>query len=249
MTSIRTFFSVAAAAAVILALSPRAKADEWNKKTTINFNQPVEVPGMVLSPGTYTFKLLDSPSDRNIVQIFNKDETHLYTTILAIPDYRLKPPGKTILTFEERAKGSPEAVQAWFYHGDNYGQEFVYPKARAMQLASMTHHNVPAEPAEAAVHPTPEKMKQVHVTAVTPEKKEVEIAQATPPQPAASTTPEPAESPAPAASSVTTQHAAELPHTASPFPLIGLLGFVSLAIAAGLGLTFKNHAQNGVRRD
>ena len=228
MTSIRTFLSVAIAAAVVFALSPRAKADEWNQRTQMTFGQPVEVPGMVLSPGTYTFKLLDSLSDRNIVQIFNKDQSHLYTTILAIPDYRLQPTGKTVVTFEERAKGSPQAIRAWFYPGDNFGQEFVYPKVRATQLASLNRQTVPAEPEEAAVKPTPEKMKQIHVTAVTPEKKEVELAQAIPPKPAS---PPPAAAPAPKET--------ELPHTESPLPLIALIGFVSLAAAAGLGLASR----------
>lgn len=104
-------------------LIPRASADEWNKKTVVTFSEPVEVPGgLVLQPGTYVFKLMDSPSNRNIVQIFDKDETHIYTTILAIPDYRLQPEDKTVLMFEERPSGSAEAIKAWFYPGDNYGQ-------------------------------------------------------------------------------------------------------------------------------
>ena len=60
---------------VALAFLPSAKADEWNKKTVVTFNEPVEVPGVgaqILPAGTYVFKLLDSPSDRHIVQIFNQ---------------------------------------------------------------------------------------------------------------------------------------------------------------------------------
>lgn len=241
MTPVKSIFSAALAAAVTLVLLPRVKADVWNQRTTMHFDQPVEVPGMVLSPGTYTFKLLDSLSDRNIVQIFNKDQTHLYTTILAIPDYRLQPAGKTIVTFEERAKGSPQAVRAWFYPGDNYGQEFVYPKARATQLASLNHQYVPSEPEEATVKPTPEKMRHAHVTAMTPEKKEVEIAQAMPPKPAKSPAPEVAEAaPAPAPAPAPAEAAPkELPHTASFMPLIGLIGFVSLGASAGLALASR----------
>ena len=48
---------------------PSAKADEWNKETTVSFKEPVAVPGQVLAPGTYVFKLADSQSDRHIVQI------------------------------------------------------------------------------------------------------------------------------------------------------------------------------------
>jgi hypothetical protein len=90
----------------------QAKADEMNQKTTIKFSGPVEIPGQVLLPGTYVLKVADSIVDRNIIQVFNKDETHLYGTFLAIPDYRLKRARKTIITFEERVTRSPEAVLA-----------------------------------------------------------------------------------------------------------------------------------------
>lgn len=112
-----------------------SKADDWDKKTVFTFSGPVEVPGRVLGPGTYVFKLLDSASDRHIVQVFNKNERHLIGTFLAVPDYRLTPPSKPLITFEERPAGSPEAIKGWFYPGDNYGNEFVYPKTRAVALA------------------------------------------------------------------------------------------------------------------
>jgi hypothetical protein len=62
------------------------------------------------------------------LQIFDKDESHLYATILAIPNYRLQATDKTVMTFAERAVGEPQAIRAWFYPGDNSGQEFFYPK-------------------------------------------------------------------------------------------------------------------------
>jgi len=61
------------------ALTTNARADESNKKTTITFSGPVEIPGVhltgwgVLPAGTYVFKIMDSQSDRHIVQIFNKE--------------------------------------------------------------------------------------------------------------------------------------------------------------------------------
>src|SRR2546423_11190592 len=119
-------------------------AQRYDKKTTVTFSAPVEIPGVnaqVLPAGTYVFRLLDSASDRHIVQIFNKEENHVYSTILAIPNYRLKATDKTVMTFAERAAGEPQAIRAWFYPGDNSGQEFVYPKKRAVELAKIT--NVP----------------------------------------------------------------------------------------------------------
>src|SRR6266851_6822666 len=80
---------------------PRATADESDQKTIFTFSGPVEIPGQVLPAGTYVFKLADSQSDRDIVQVFSKDEEHLYGTFLAIPDRRLRSAGKAIITFEE----------------------------------------------------------------------------------------------------------------------------------------------------
>jgi len=61
-------------------LVPVAKADEWNKETIVTFSEPVQVPGKVLQAGTYVFKLADSDSDRDIVQVFTKDQKQLLTT-------------------------------------------------------------------------------------------------------------------------------------------------------------------------
>ena len=127
-------------------LIPSASGGDWNRKTKITFSGPVEIPGVhltgwgVLPAGTYVFKILDSQSDRHIVQIFNQDETIIYATILAIPNYRLKATDKTVMTFSERPAGEPEALRAWFYPGRNWGEEFVYPKAKAMELAKDHQH-------------------------------------------------------------------------------------------------------------
>ena len=123
-------------------LAPASSADEWDKKTILTFSGPVEIPGKVLPAGTYVFKLLDSPSNRHIVQVFDKDEKQLLGTILAVPDYRLQPTGETTLYFEERPAGKPPALRAWFYPGDNFGHQFVYPNTRATELAKQNNKNV-----------------------------------------------------------------------------------------------------------
>ena len=137
------FTSVAVCAFIgAVCLAPAAKADERDKKTIITFSGSVEIPGMVLPAGTYVFKLMDSASSRNIVEIFNAEESHLYATILAIPDERQNPSDKTVITFEERAGRSPEAIHEWFYPGDLTGQEFVYTKTRAIRTAEQTNQSV-----------------------------------------------------------------------------------------------------------
>jgi hypothetical protein len=116
-------------------LPTAAMADEWNKETIVTFRAPVEVPGHVLPAGKYVFEVADTQANRDIVEIFNADRTHLIATILAVPDYRLNPIGKTIITFEERAAGAPEAIRSWFYPGDTIGIEFRYPKVQSVRSA------------------------------------------------------------------------------------------------------------------
>ena len=216
---------------VVPAVLPSAKADDWNKKTTVTFTQPVEVPGVgaqILPAGTYIFKLLDSPSDRHIVQIFNQAQDHVYTTILAIPDYRMRATGKTVMTFKERAEGQPEAIRSWFYPGRQWGDQFVYPKSRALELAKMVNEPVLATPVELGNLPF-EELKTAPVIAVKPTGEEVavaEVVQAPPTEVAAAETPAPADTSAPAT----------LPQTASYLPLVGLIGLVSLV--ASLGVLF-----------
>ncbi|MGP0071380.1 MAG: hypothetical protein ACLPWF_05535 [Bryobacteraceae bacterium] len=202
-----------------VALAPSGRADEWNKKTTLTVGESFQVPNKVLPPGTYVIKLLDSPSDRHIVQIFNADETQLQTTILAIPNYRLQPTGKTVVTFWETPPGQPKALRAWFYPGDNFGQEFAYPKSAAVQIAATAHEAVPTTEAT-----QPAELPQAEVTQTQPEPQQV--AQATPP-------PAPvAQEPAVAPEAAPVPAPRELPKTASPYPLIGLAGILSLGLFA-----------------
>src|SRR5580700_10233737 len=172
-----TRFVVAMASVGMLgvALSPSARADEWNKKTVMTVSEPIQVPNKVLPAGTYVIKLLSSPSDRHIVQIFNADETQLQTTILAIPNYRIQPTGKTVFSFWETPPGQPKALRAWFYPGDNFGQEFAYPKSAAVQIAAVAHQPVPTTEAVQAA-----ELPQAEVTQTQPEP--VQDAENTPPR-------------------------------------------------------------------
>src|SRR5262245_22662881 len=224
-----------------LAFSASVNADAWNKKTIVSFSQPVEVPGDVVLPaGTYVFKLMDSASNRHIVQIFNQDQNHIYATILAIPNYRLQVTGKTVITFVERPAGEPQAIKAWFYPGDNFGQEFVYSKRRAAEFAKQTNPPVPAAPSELeseGARPAKElneepavDMKQSQDTAVKPAEKEVEIAQTVEPPPV-QTTPTPAR---PEATPDAPERMEQLPKTASQLPFWGLIGLLSLGASLAL---------------
>jgi hypothetical protein len=207
--------------------SSTAAAQPWNKKTTVTFSGPVEIPGagaQVLPAGTYVFKLLDSQSNRHIVQVFSQDEKKIYATILAIPNYRLKPTDKTVMTFGERAVGEPQAIRAWFYPGNTSGQEFVYPKKRATELARATDQPVlyiPDEaapyimaPAKTGIEPPIVALKEEPVMIVKPTGEVVAMPEVT--------VAPPLEKPA------------ELPKTASELPLLTLVGLLCLGVGVAL---------------
>jgi hypothetical protein len=126
MKAFRIMTGIAAIAAACTLLPSAARADDWNKKTVLKFNKPVEIPNLVLPAGTYVFKRLDSGTP-NLVQILNADETHVYATLLTAPDYRQETSDETVVTFEERSATSPQAIKEWFYPGDIKGEEFLYP--------------------------------------------------------------------------------------------------------------------------
>jgi LPXTG-motif cell wall-anchored protein len=199
-----------------------AQADEWNKKTIITIDQPMQVYDTYLEPGQYVFKLLDSQSDRHIVQIFNAEQTHLITTILAIPDYRVQVTGKSRFTMWETPAGYVGALKEWYYPGDNFGQEFRYPKTlRAIEVAQ-TFAPAPPPPPAPQAEPTPASQEQAQV-----EEQQTIIAQNTPPPPP----PAVAEQPAPAPETSTP---AVLPQTASGYPLIGFIGVLLLGLGGVL---------------
>jgi hypothetical protein len=122
MTKIITRLAALAFVLLTIAFTPFAKASELDKRTVITTHQPIQIQGKILEPGQYVMKLLESPSDRSILQIFDANETKLEMTILANSAYRLEPTGDTRFTFSET--GQARALRTWFYPGDNFGLDF-----------------------------------------------------------------------------------------------------------------------------
>lgn len=232
--------------------STAALADEWNKKTIMTINEPIQVPGKVLAPGKYVMRLLDSPSNRHIVQIYDATEQHLQTTVLAIPNYRLQPTGDTRFTFWETPAGQPKALRSWFYPGDNFGQEFAYPKEAAVAIAQTNNQSVVTTFAQ-----TEQDLTTARVGTVNQAGTEMELDRQTyarndnmqPNTPAPKTTspaPQtevaqntmPANTPAATPMPAQTMPARSLPRTGSELPLVGLMGLLSLA-AAGAVRTYS----------
>ncbi len=146
------FFRTAACTALLFAaLPPRAvRADDFNDRTIVKFSNTVRVPGTVLQAGAYVFKVLESSADRVVVQISDERESHVFATLIAIPDFYMTPQARrddpqspsfdeTHMTFFEAGPGEPEAIKAWYYPSANMGREFVYSKAEKALIENTAH--------------------------------------------------------------------------------------------------------------
>jgi hypothetical protein len=123
--------------ALAFAAPPLIKGDEWNLATKFTVNHQFEVPGMVLQPNTpYVIRLMDSSTNRNVVQIFDENQRHMLTMFMAVSTERQEETDETVFTFIETQPNFPIPIKEWFYPGRLIGQEFVYPKEQAMKIAA-----------------------------------------------------------------------------------------------------------------
>ncbi|MEI9976761.1 MAG: hypothetical protein WDO73_34710 [Ignavibacteriota bacterium] len=206
-------------------ISPAAKADEWDQKTTFTFSGPVEIPGQVLSPGTYVFKLADSQADRNIVQVFDKSQRHLYGTFLRHPGSAATTVRKADHYVRRKSGGFAGSDQGVVLPGRYVWSPVRVSEAQSGSIGQGQHAPVPSMPSELAENTTKPAttmnephvvaMRQAPLKAQKPTEEEVEIAEIF-------IAPDPAPVPAPA----------QLPATASMLPLAGALGLLLIGASA-----------------
>jgi hypothetical protein len=254
--------SVAAAAftAAFLTVAINVSAQDSNidQRTYLTFSGPVQMPGVTLPAGKYVFKLAPTAL-HNVMQVFDGEEKDIIGMWFFIPRNRTTEElsaanGKPVVTFMEMPEGVTPAVKYYFYPTELTGKEFIYPKDQALKLAAATHQPVLATDSDVT------KGGEAHVFTVEPSGAEASYdANANANQQAAASAP--AQPAAPVADNRPTdlsadrdrtaigtsgaadqnpaprqQASSELPKTASPLPLIGLLGLMALAGGFGLRL-------------
>jgi hypothetical protein len=128
--ALRIFFLVVLGVS-LFGLTGESNADDWNRLTTAIFNHPVQIPGKVLTAGIYIFKLADISGERNVVQIWNADQTEPIATVMGFPEYLDTAPPTNLFIFEEQGKGQPPLLKSWFQAGNRNGERFIYPKDSA----------------------------------------------------------------------------------------------------------------------
>jgi hypothetical protein len=133
-------------------------ADNPAKITYAYFLTPVELPGgKVLPQGTYAFVMTDESSTSNkIVQIqlalpggtvgppsnYNANKAMAtQATLLLVPDYHTRP-GARAITLWPAKEGNPAPLRTLSFPVGQVSLVFVYPKARAAQIAKEANQPV-----------------------------------------------------------------------------------------------------------
>ncbi len=114
---------------LMVANLPYAKADAMDWDTFMSFSAPVEIPGMVLAPGKYEFRLLDNTGSGYLVAVLDA-QGHYLEAIQAEATYRERATDKPVVKLETRNPKWPEAIRSWYYPDEYYGVKFVYPNSR-----------------------------------------------------------------------------------------------------------------------
>lgn len=136
------------------------------RKTKITFSQPVRVPGMTLSAGTYYFSA-PLPNSRTIVRI--EDENRKFVAhFMGLLDYSRRP-SHDIVTFGDHDCG-PKAIKSWSYPPSGSAVRFVYSQEEAASIAAACNEPVP-EVHESALNEKQLDTYDVHL--MTPQKEEV----------------------------------------------------------------------------
>jgi hypothetical protein len=247
MLSRRIMTSAFAAAAMFVTLSAASANAQQpiDSRTEFTFNNPVELPGVTLPPGTYIFRFADATSSRKVMQVQAKDSTNkTHGLFLTISAQRPRPSDDAELRFMETPSGTPQAVKTWWYPGNTIGREFIYPKSQARRLAQATNQPVLTTQAE---NVSTEQMKTADLVSVSPSGRETAVSDEQLVDAAANTTPTSGTAGRAAASTTMERTPVQegqmasaassrtsLPRTSTALPLIGLLGLTMLLGGAAL---------------
>jgi hypothetical protein len=104
------------------------------QQVALTVSAPLQIPGSVLFPGTYIFKIVQSDPDRRIIQVFDERESMVFSTFIAVPNRRRSSEVQR-LEFANRPMKKFPAVKAMSFPNERYLLQFVYDKDTASELA------------------------------------------------------------------------------------------------------------------
>lgn len=260
MLSTRIFGLACAVAVFVCLVAAPVFAQPLDKRTLFTFNQPVTLPGVTLPAGQYLFRLADPNSSSRVVQVLSADGTKPHGLFFTIAAERPEPASAPEVRFMETASGTPLAIRTWWYPGERTGHEFIFPKDQARRLAKGASQPVLTTQAQTTMT---EQTNTADLSRVGSSGQEAQVSASAAPTAATPTGTTQAGEIAAASLSiptpsiptfgstpVTTQTAStqtgstqagtagsartQLPRTASPLPLLAMVGTMSLLSAAAL---------------
>jgi hypothetical protein len=241
---------------VLVGLTARVAAQNPvpSERTFMTFSNTVEMPGVTLPAGTYVFRIADTPT-RNVVQVLSNDEKDVLGQWTFVQAERPQATQDTVVMFKESPEGTTPAVQYWYYPGERIGKEFIYPKDQAQKIANRTGVEVlsddgrvkaetqvetrasatpaPSQPASPAPSDADSTLRNAPAPAqptasagslagnrgVTQPDRDADLSVQSDNRPIGTSG---------AQAESTQARATELPRTASPAPLVGLMGLLAL---------------------
>jgi hypothetical protein len=194
------------AAVAVAQLQPSAERRPLAGMSVVfSVDQPLDVPGAVLQPGTYVLRLKREPSragDLAQLELLDAAERSLLAELYAIQSYYPTVLDNSIISYYGQTSDR-KALKAWNVLTAHYTEWIVYPRAQAAELSKVTSENVISMPdageSENRTSPAPPPQ-----SAIGAEMRENE-------------TPLPATPPA------------EFPKTAGNLPVVLWVGFTALA--------------------
>ncbi len=195
-------------------VSPAVRADDTAKQANVTLSSAEQVPGSVLAAGTYIFKQTGSQSGWAIIQVYSNDGSALMTTILAYPNPKVASNGQNFVTYPANGPGTIPAMEGIIFTGDSTVEQFAYPKSAADQIGAANHTRIPTTGTDDAY---PNALPDAATSWSAP----VQAGNTAPQSSMAMTQP----------STDATESVArvqKLPATASPLPLIALIGLFSV---------------------
>jgi hypothetical protein len=209
-----TLLALGAFATLLVVPAPAAFAQSERENSTFTVTEPVDVGSFTLQPGTYLIKVVTLESNRNMVQVTSEDQTKVFASVLATPHAlaanEAAPTSRYV--YYATAPGQRKALRTWFARDTTNGQDIVYPKQRALEIAVA---------AKAPVIAIPDDVKETDyrsatLTVVTPEQQV-----------------KPYEEPRPVVMLAAAAPATRLPATATAVPIYVALGLLCVAGAIG----------------
>jgi hypothetical protein len=121
------------------AISLGAMSAQTSDVMRVKVTEPVQIPGALLQPGTYNFRLMNLDNE---VAVSNASRS--YGVHFVIPAYRRDAAADGIAFVQKTANGA-DRITSWFFPGQSQGYAFLYPSnGRRLTVMAKRHAAAPA---------------------------------------------------------------------------------------------------------